>query len=120
MRLLLSAVFLPFLWGCSSPQTNIEGVNWEVWKNDRGACNNRRAQFHESLAAQKDKLKALSEMEIVRLLGKPDQNELYKRNQKFYYYFLTPGPDCAQPDSAARQLIVRFNAIGLAKEISIE
>lgn len=120
MRLLLSAVLLLSFCACTSRTENIQGVDWDVWKNDRGACNNQRVQFEELLAQQKDKLQALSEMDIVRLLGKPDQNELYKRNQKFYYYFLTPGPGCPQPDSAARQLIVRFNAIGLAKEISIE
>lgn len=59
-------------------------------------------------------------MEVVTLMGKPDQNELYKRNQKFYYYYLTPGPACSTPDSAATRLVLRFNAIGLAREVSIE
>ncbi len=70
---------------------------------------------------------ALDEMAIVSLLGNPDQNELYKRNQKFYTYFLQPGPGCAAAnaapgdrDAAPKKLVIRFNAMGLAKEIIVE
>jgi outer membrane protein assembly factor BamE (lipoprotein component of BamABCDE complex) len=71
------------------------------------------------LISQKEELKGLSEDDIIELLGRPDRNELYKRNQKFYYYDLEPGKPC---DSTAhnQQLILRFNAMGLAKEVAIE
>jgi outer membrane protein assembly factor BamE (lipoprotein component of BamABCDE complex) len=60
-------------------------------------------------------------MQIVELLGRPDRNELYKRNQKFYYFNLKPAPDCPNynPEDNAR-LAIRFNAMGLAKEVMIE
>jgi outer membrane protein assembly factor BamE (lipoprotein component of BamABCDE complex) len=79
-----------------------------------------------SLEAQRSKMLALDEMAIVSLLGNPDQNELYTRNQKFYTYFLQPGPDCAantipgDRDTAPKKLVIRFNAMGLAKEIIVE
>ncbi len=44
-----------------------------------------------------EKMLGLNEMEIVDLLGKPDKQELYKRNQKFYRYYLQPGPACSAP-----------------------
>lgn len=60
-------------------------------------------------------------MQIVELLGRPDRNELYKRNQKFYYYYLTPAPECANYNAnSSTRLAIRFNAMGLAKEIMIE
>jgi hypothetical protein len=60
-------------------------------------------------------------MQIVKLLGKPDRNELFKRNQKFFLYFIDPAPECVPGDSAVVQkLVIRFNAMGLAKEVAIE
>jgi hypothetical protein len=60
----------------------------------------------------------LSETQILQLLGRPDQNELYKRNQKFYYYWIT-GPDCST-DSTKLKLGIRFTAMGISKEISFD
>ena len=75
----------------------------------------------DALVSQKDKLLALSELDIVDLLGKPDEQELYKRNQKFYYYFIEPSPECSLPsEGASLRLVIRFNAMGLAKEIVTE
>jgi len=74
-----------------------------------------------ALESEKDKLLALTEMEIIDILGRPDQNELSKRNQKFYYYYINPGPACkATSDAPAKKLSIRFNAMGLAKEVAIE
>lgn len=70
---------------------------------------------------EKEKLLGLDEMQTVTLLGSPDQNELYSRNQKFYYYFIEPAPSCSGgSDSISERLVIRFNAVGLAKEVSIE
>ncbi len=78
--------------------------------------------MQESIVAQREKLLALKELQIVDLLGKPDQNELSKRNQKFYYYFLQPAKECNTGDSTItpKRLAIRFNAMGLAKEVRIE
>lgn len=76
--------------------------------------------MRESIESQKEKLLALDQLQIVELLGRPDQNELSKRNQKFFYYFIEPGPVCANAtDSLAARLAIRFNAMGLAKEVAI-
>ena len=105
---------------CRKPLPELKGIETEVWTVDKNGCSGVRANSIEALKEQKSAVLGLSEMEIVQVLGKPDRNELYKRNQKFYYYYLQPAPECEQhPDSALR-LAIRFNAMGLAKEISVE
>jgi outer membrane protein assembly factor BamE (lipoprotein component of BamABCDE complex) len=71
------------------------------------------------LQEQKNKLQGLTEMQIIALLGRPDQNELYSRNQKFYYYSLEPGKACGQ-NIEPKRLSVRFNAVGRANEVELE
>lgn len=69
---------------------------------------------------QQDALLGSDEMEIVSILGKPDEQELYKRNQKFLYYYIDPAKACGDSTTSSRRLVVRFNAVGLAKELTIE
>jgi outer membrane protein assembly factor BamE (lipoprotein component of BamABCDE complex) len=105
---------------CSERRTEITGIDWDAWKTDKNGCHQKREAARHDLEQQKDLLKSMSEMDVVNLMGRPDQTELYKRNQKFYTYFITGGPGCTQADSSSRKLIVRFNAMGLAKEVAIE
>jgi hypothetical protein len=114
-------LLLVILSSCGKSLPVLDGVDPITWKNDKNACAGKRLEMIEGIRAQKEKLLALSELEIVELLGKPDQNELYKRNQKFYYYFVQPSVECdsSNADHPTR-LVIRFNAMGLAKEISVE
>jgi hypothetical protein len=66
------------------------------------------------------KLLRLTESEVIEVLGKPDGNELYKRNQKFYYYSVTPGVSCPAGNQPSERLVVRFNAMGICKEAYLE
>jgi hypothetical protein len=75
--------------------------------------------MRKAVDGEKEKLLALDEMQIVSLLGRPDRNELYSSKQKFYYYFIEPSPDCGARDATAERLAIRFNAMGLAKEVAI-
>ncbi len=115
--LLLSVVSLVL--SCGKPLPDLSPIDLTQWKEDKGGCKQIRSSFLTDLTQQKDELKGLSEGDIIKLLGRPDRNELYKRNQKFYYYDLEPGKTC---DSTLtnQQLILRFNAMGMAKEVAIE
>lgn len=114
-------IALLFLAACGKPLPALDNFDQKAWKNDKNACQGHRMMQATSLEMQKDKMLALDEMSIVSLLGKPDQNELYKRNQKFYSYFIEPGVACNRTTGApAKRLVIRFNAMGLAKEITIE
>jgi hypothetical protein len=113
-------VFL-ILASCGKSTPQIDGFDVTSWKNDKHGCAGKRDKMSTALLSQKDKFLALSELEIIDLLGKPDEQELYKRNQKFYYYFVKPSPDCNPSGSnASLRLVIRFNAMGLAKEVVIE
>ena len=115
------AIMLFVLGACGRSLPHIEGVDEAQWKDDKNGCAGRRATMADALLSQKEKLLALDELDIVDILGKPDKQELYKRNQKFYYYFIMPAPDCnvSSNDNPLR-LVIRFNAMGLAKEIGTE
>ncbi|MGE0772221.1 MAG: hypothetical protein AB7K37_10950 [Cyclobacteriaceae bacterium] len=95
-------------------------MDLDAWQDDKNGCKGRRLQMIDSLIAQKAEVLALSELEIVELLGRPDQNELYTRNQKFYFYFLTPSSNCDAPAEKPQRLMIRFNAVGLAQEILVD
>lgn len=111
---------LGMLLSCDKPLPEFQGVDTQRWEQDRNACNGVRAGMRESIDKEKNKLLSLTQMQIVSLLGRPDQNELSSRNQKFFYYFIQPSSACGtRSDSLAEKLAIRFNAMGLAKEVAI-
>jgi hypothetical protein len=114
--LLIAILFI----ACGKDLPQLDGVDTAQFKEDKNGCSGVRQTMEASLQSEMSKLKGLSEANVQILLGRPDQNELYKRNQKFYYYFLSPGPGCSSPDSAAHRLALRFNAMGYAQLVSIE
>ena len=107
---------------CGNGRTTLGTIDLVQWKSDRNACGGLRTRSIEEFQLHKNELLGLSETEVIALLGKPDQNELYKRNQKFYYYFLEPAAACASAVAVSnpKRLMVRFNAVGLAKEVSVQ
>ncbi len=117
--LFLFTILLSLLAACSKPLPNLEKIDLEKWKEDKWGCSRNRLATLPELASQKEKLKGLSQDDIVNLLGRPDKNELYKRNQKFFYYYLTPGANCGR-DTITQRLSLRFNAMGFAKEVLVE
>ena len=112
---------LILVYGCDKPLPDLKGVDRDQFEQDKNACSNMRSTMRGAIDDQKEKLLALDQMQIVKLLGRPDVNELSSRNQKFFYYFLEPGPACtgADADSSAQRLVIRFNAVGLAKEVAL-
>ena len=121
MRLRHSTILLiSLMLSCGKELPTLNGVDLDKWKDDKNACQGLRESMGPSLKMEITKLKGLAEMDIIALLGRPDQNELYTRNQKFYYYFISPGPACKASDSSAHKLILRFNAMGYAQLVSIE
>jgi hypothetical protein len=119
-RSLQLSVVIIFLVSCSKPLPDLDGVDEPVWKTDSKGCLGKRVVFLEALQGQRDKLKGLSEIDLVKLLGKPDRNDLSERHQKSYFYFIEPGPGCDNGKEDALKLIVRFNATGVSREVAIE
>jgi hypothetical protein len=119
-RLCSTVAFVLILTSCGKSLPELENLDLKAWKDDKNACGVYRSGNIEAIRTQKEKLLALDESKIISLLGRPDRNELYKRNQKFFYYYLQPGPACSKPTEKATRLAIRFNAMGLAKEVAIE
>ena len=115
------ALLLLILSSCGRSFPEIDGLDTVTWKNDKKGCNGERSKMKDALLSQKDKLLALSELDLVGVLGKPDEEELYKRNQKFYYYYIEPSQECnGATNGESLRLVIRFNAMGLAKEVVTE
>ncbi|UII30751.1 hypothetical protein LVD17_20875 [Fulvivirga ulvae] len=114
----LSVVAL--LYSCNKA-IDIPGFDESKWQSDHNGCSGARLQMMDNLEQTKEHIKGLSEDEVVRVLGKPDKNELYKRNQKFYIYEIDNAPECEPNpgDTDHIYLNIRFNATGLAKEVLI-
>lgn len=119
-RLFSIVLFALIVTSCGKPLPEFKELDLTLWKNDKNACGEYRSSNIEAIRAQKEKLLALDESKIIELLGRPDRNELYKRNQKFFYYYLQAGPLCSNKAENALRLAIRFNAMGLAKEVAIE
>lgn len=118
---LLLSLLLVLTLSCGRQLPVLENIDLHKWAEDRNACLGLRSTMIKALEDQKRKLLGLTEQQIVELLSRPDQNELYKRNQKFYYYFLLPSKICSgEISKQPLQLVVRFNAMGIAKEINLE
>ena len=114
-------IFVLTFLSCSKSLPTLDGVDLKVWNTDKNACTGKRSDMKAAISLQKEKLLGLNEMEIVSLLGLPDNNELYKRNQKFYYYSVLPSKECnLQSQNPKLELIIRFTAMGVANEVSIE
>ncbi len=114
-----AAALLLLCAACGDALPTLDGLDTERWRSDKNACLGHRREMELALIREKDKLKGLSEMDVVELLGRPDKNELYKRNQKFFCYYVSPGPDCDKSDEQPVQLIIRFNAMGYAQLVSV-
>ncbi len=107
---------------CNAKKDNIEGLATEMWKADAYGCLNQRADLEKSFMDNKEKLKGYSQKEMMQLLGKPDEVELYKRSQKFFIYYLSPGPQCNRQrlqNNRPKSLFIRFSAMDVSNEIFI-
>ena len=119
-RSLSFILFILVVFSCGKTLPTLDGIDPIAWKDDKNGCDGKRFPMLASLKTEKDKLLTLDEIQLTKVLGKPDRNELFKRNQKFYYYFLEPAPECNLANPKPLKLVVRFNAMGLAKEVVIE
>lgn len=118
-KLLLLSLILVIM-SCGKASPTFEGFDLSQWKEDKFGCKGVRLAGRDQLIQQQEKLKGLTEAEIISLLGRPDLNELYKRNQKFYHYFIASQQECPDIKTATFKMTLRFNAMGRAKEVAFE
>ncbi|MEM6524431.1 MAG: hypothetical protein AAGF85_11310 [Bacteroidota bacterium] len=117
--LLHTVMFLTLVTSCGSRQ-ELSNFDYDTWVSDPNGCSGRRLAIQPSLERNLESLKTLNQNEVKELLGKPDKNELYKRSQKFFIYQIGPGEECGLSlATPSPYLSIRFNAMGLAKEVLI-
>ncbi len=112
---------LLFLSSCTK-KPNLDGLDVETFKKDRGACQKLRSSQIEWFKTHRLSLKGVSSNDIEEVLGKPDIQQLADRNQEYYIYFLEPGSHCQdiKKPSSAKSIAFRFSAMGLATEITFQ
>ena len=123
MKIYLVLIFsLGMIVSCNNKKPAIEGYEDYVWKRDKYGCGEERAKMVDALLNAREKIIGLREAEVIRLMGKADEQEIYSRNQKFLIYYLEPNLKCTAPENVeatAKALHVRINAIGVANEIYV-
>lgn len=98
----------------------LEKFQSEQWTQDRNGCSGIRMELKGQLLSLKHNMRGFKVDEIVSLLGKPDAQELYSRSQRFYIYFIEPGPKCGTPKDNPQALFIRFSALGIANEFIVK
>ncbi len=118
--LLISPIYFS---GCTTRKKKLrklENFDDRVWIQDKNGCKGKRMLLKDDLLASKYYMRGLKAEQIEEYLGKPDAQELSERNQKYYIYYLEPGPKCAAAKENPQALFVRFTAVGIANEFSIK
>ena len=120
MKKLIFFIQIMILAACGN-DVSLENFDRSAWSSDPQGCKEKRMDLTETLRSQRDQLKGLNQQEVIKILGKPDEHELYKRSQKYFIYYLQPGPQCeSQTELAPLKLMIRFNALGLSNEVVIK
>lgn len=124
--LLNFSILIGIFSSCTNPNAiTDEEFDRQAWKMDRNGCENIRTTMLEDLEKIKPKLEGLDEIDLRKILGKPDFAELYSRNQKFYTYYVDASQKCENENAqniknGERRLVqVRFDAINAVNEIVI-
>jgi hypothetical protein len=118
--LLVSPMYIS---GCTTRKKKLrklENFDDQVWIQDKNGCKGERMLLKDNLLASKYYMRGLKAEQIEEYLGKPDAQELYDRNQKYYIYYLEPGPKCSDAKEKPLALFVRFTAVGIANEFTIK
>ncbi len=105
--------------GCSSP-TDLGHFDIKRWKEDVNGCKGDRAEMIDDLVKVKSKFLGLYQKAIIKSLGQPEDQELYKRSQTYYVYYIDPAPGCESSPEEPRVLEMRFTSLGIANEVNIK
>jgi len=99
----------------------LDKVDSQKWKDDKNACKEYRIKVIEDLLSQKNKLRGLSQNEMIQLLGAADKHQLYERSQKFFIYYLEPNENCSQyTEGYLKALYIRFNSLDQAVDFNVQ
>ncbi len=119
----LLLLLLLFSIGCNRKKKKndrLQQLESALWINDKNGCNGERLRMKNQLLSLKHNMRGFKASKIESYLGKPDAQELYNRGQRYYIYFMEPGPKCDNAKEKPLALFVRFSAVGIATEFTIK
>ena len=128
VKLLLFLIIIAVLIGYYGSYYNkkapeIKGMNYSLWKNDKYGCKSDRENLVDLIISNRDKFLKYNQNQIINILGKPENQTLYERGQKFFYYYIKYHPECdkknALPEEEQIKLEIRFDALNRSKEIFV-
>jgi hypothetical protein len=94
-------------------------VDSATWKANARACKGERLSAWGDFKSSKEGFVGASEKSVLNVLGMPDRQELYLRNQRVFYYYITPGRQCSKLDTVeGRQIYLRISATNKVTEIN--
>jgi len=97
-------------------------LDLNTWKNDQNGCSSERIGMVQDFEKVEALLLGKSELDIRKMLGRPDRVELIERSQKFYMYFLEAGSQCDEKkfDTDGKYMYIRFTSLNEVNEIGIK
>lgn len=119
MRRLLFIPLLCVVLSCSQ-KASIAGFDSDNWKKDKKGCQAQRSTLLHDFDTIRLALYGKPENDIKDILGKPDAEQLMRRGQRVFIYYLEPGSQCSERNklSEANRIEVRFNALQKVSEIT--
>lgn len=120
---ILLIFFLLLQMGCNRKKKKVNRLQKfesELWIQDKNGCSGERMDLKDNLLSQKHNMRGLKTSLIESYLGKPDAQELSERGQRYYIYFMEPGPKCTATKENPLALFIRFSAVGIANEFTIK
>ena len=112
-------IFLTAISLSCTKTSDLGNLNTLDWKSDENGCQGKRLKFLPELSSVRENLMGQTQNEIIQLLGKPDHQEIYKRSQKFFTYYISGNDTCKGSAKETVYLQIRFNALGNSNEVLI-
>lgn len=116
---LLFSFFLIVISSCTK-SANTEAFDSETWISDPKGCELKRVEQIDQIYEVKQEVLGLHQKSILKIFGKPDEEELYERSQTYFIYGIDPSGDCENKIEDPRKLYIRFTALGIANEVNIK
>ena len=91
----------------------------DKWKADSKGCLAQRTDLVDDINKNKKAFLGLYQKDVLKVFGQPEEQELYKRSQTYYVYYIDAAEDCESPVENPRKLYIRFTSLGIANELTI-
>ena len=118
-RYLTTLIYIVLITSCT-PKAELDGFDTARWKADIKGCNGDRAELFDDLQEIRRNLLGLYQKTVIKHLGPPEEQELYKRSMNYYVYYIDPSNKCEKGLNEPRYLEIRFTSLGIANEVNIK